>query len=437
MKNSYIKIITCVALASILVLQGMWLYNTYTLLEIELKKNTKTLFATLVHKEAVDRMNDPIKKGTWKHKIIDGYMIENDIYTNIIALQNYLYLEEYPLSMQNLDSILSEQLNEKLDIKFYSLTLTDSSGICKTIVNKRDIGNSSFKEKIQLRTIDPEFIELSISFPYKIIFRQMLLLLFSSLGLAIIVVYCLFLQIKIIVRQGRIAEIRQDFTHAMIHEMKNPITTILMGINILKGGKLDDKPQTKANHYEIISKEGEHLLSIANKILIIAQFEEKKIDLSKKTIDLAELIRNLTEKYQLNPSKKIHFQIVLNEVKNIYGDYEYLYESFNNIIDNAVKYSKEEVNISITSSIKENDVQIKFKDNGIGISLKDQKKIFEKFERASAVQKNRETSGFGLGLNYVYQVVSAHDGKIELDSVLGLYSEFTINLPNNDKVTTD
>jgi two-component system phosphate regulon sensor histidine kinase PhoR len=219
--------------------------------------------------------------------------------------------------------------------------------------------------------------------------------------------------------------------------MKNPITTILMGVNTLKGGKIDDKPQMKAHYYDILTKEGEHLLSIANKILTIAQFEENKIILSKTPIDLVELFHNLVEKYQLNTSKEIQFQIDLNGVETIYGDYEYIYESFSNIIDNAVKYSKEKVEIYITSFVQGNDVQVKFKDNGIGISEKDRKIIFEKFERASSVQKNKKTSGFGLGLNYVYQVITAHGGTIELDSELGSYSEFTINLPYNDKATID
>jgi two-component system phosphate regulon sensor histidine kinase PhoR len=436
MKIRNVKIITGIALVSIFALQGMWLYNTYTLLEMELEKNIKTLFVTSVHKEASDRLNDPMKEN-WKHKILDGYTMENDIYTNIIALQNYLYIEEYPLSIQHLDSILSRSLHEDLGIQIYTLILTDSSGICKAAVNEQDVGNSSFKDKIQLRSLEPEFIELSISSPYKIILRQMLFLLFGSLVLAIAVGYCLFLQIKIIVRQNRIAVIRQDFTRAMIHDAKSPIATMMMATNTLKSGRIDDKPQMKTKHYDIILKEGEHILSLANKILTIAQFEETKVILSKQTIDLEALIHNLIEKYSLNTSKEIQFQINLNDVENIYGDYEYMYESFGNIIENAVKYSNAKVTISITGFNKENYTQIKFKDDGIGISQKDQNIIFGKFERAAVVQKERKTSGFGLGLNYVYQVITAHDGTIELDSVLGSYSEFTINLPNNDKVTID
>jgi two-component system phosphate regulon sensor histidine kinase PhoR len=430
MKNNYIKLITCIALASILVLQGVWLYNTYTLLETEFKKNFDRIFLNAVEKEVYNRVTNSPRKKEFEGIKIYGLHLDEDPYANVRIMNDSYYEMDLPISIDVVDSILDIAIKENFKQLDYSLCLVDSLDNTIAFVNhKKELNRLSYQTKIQTQNITPEFIKVVVSSPYKIILGQMLLLLVGSLGLAIVVVYCLFLQIKIIIRQDRIAEIRQDFTHAMIHDMKNPITAILMGVNTLKSGKIDDKPQMKLQYYAIIIKEGEHLLSIANKILTIAQFEEKKINLSKKSIDLLELIHNLTEKYQLNTSKEIQFQVELNDVENIYGDYEYIYESFSNIIDNAVKYSKEKVVIYITGFIKGNYVQIKFRDNGFGISGKDQKKIFEKFERASSVQKDRKTSGFGLGLSYVYQVITTHGGKIELDSELGSYSEFTINLP--------
>ncbi|MDR3218915.1 MAG: HAMP domain-containing histidine kinase [Dysgonamonadaceae bacterium] len=436
MKNNYIKLITSVALVAIFVLQGMWLYNTYTLLETEFNKNLSSIFISSIEKEAYNRMDNPVRKKTLEHKIIDGYSVENNRYTNIKALQDFLYSDEFPLSMEELDTILSEDM-KNLKIQNYSLSVVDSLGNESRCINHGKVGISPYIEKMQLRSVNPQYAVLTVSSPYKIIFKKMLLLLIGSLILAIAIGYCIFLQIKIIIRQDRIAEIRQDFTYAMIHDMKNPITAILMGINTLKSGKIDSKPEMKVQFYKAISKEGEHILTITNKILTIAQFEEKKIILSKRLIDLTELIDNLTEKYELDTSKEILFHVELNAVKNIYADYEYIYESFSNIIDNAVKYSEEKVNIYITSIAKDKFIQIKFKDDGIGISVKDQKKVFDKFERASAVQKEQKASGFGLGLNYVYQVITAHGGKIELNSELGSYSEFIINLPYNDKIITD
>ncbi|GHV31388.1 hypothetical protein FACS1894177_05890 [Bacteroidia bacterium] len=259
--------------------------------------------------------------------------------------------------------------------------------------------------------------------------------------LAVIVLYGLLLQIRIIARQKRIAELRQDFTHAMVHDMKSPLTTILMGIRSLKSGKIDDKPQMKEQHYAIIIQEGERMLGLANKILEIAQFEGQQVILSKQPVNLPDLIGSLTEKYQLNVTKNVHFHIE-SGVEYIYADPHYIAEAFGNIIDNAIKYSKEneDAEIYITSSYENNTVRLAFKDNGTGISPKDQQKIFQKFERADSVTRSKKKiSGFGLGLTFVSQVIKAHDGEIKINSRLGSFSEFIINLPydENSKIIID
>ena len=144
-------------------------------------------------------------------------------------------------------------------------------------------------------------------------------------------------------------------------------------------------------------------------------------------------------RYQSGTSKKIHYAAALNDTETIYADLHYMGEAFGNLIDNAIKYAKanEDVEISITGIRIDKYTQIIFKDNGIGISEKDQKKIFQKFERASSVMKNQpEISGFGLGLYFVFQVIKAHDGTMELSSRPGSYSEFIINLPYNENHQT-
>jgi len=261
-----------------------------------------------------------------------------------------------------------------------------------------------------------------------------------SVILICIMMYGLIMQIKIINRQNITAEMRQDFSHALIHDLKNPITSIMMGVSTLKSGKVDNKPALKEQYYGIITQESERMLKLANRVLETAQFEGQQVVLDKEPINLPDLITSLMDKYVLvNPAKKIHFNIDLEGVETIYADLHYISEAFDNLIDNAVKYSKENVEpeINITASQNGKYAQISFKDNGIGISAEDQKKVFQKFERSMSVIKNqKKISGFGLGLNYVYQVVKAHRGSIKVNSQLGSYSEFIINLPNDGKDKT-
>ena len=433
MKNKYVYIITFVALASILLLQGIWLYNSYRILGTEFEKNISSFFIHTLETKTVLQIADPSRAKEREGKRLHDVHPLSDRYTINRAFQDYLYEDGYSIfSLGKVDSIFYEKIKETYSDLERNFILTDSLG--NIIQGKKTISSRfNYEETIQLRNIDPEYITLIVSSPYKIILGKMLLLLIGSFLLAIFIVWGLISQIKLIRSQNKIADIRQDFTNSMIHNMKNPITSIRMGVNSLKSGKIDDKPEMKDNFYSIITKESEHLLSLVNGILEIARFEEQRVILSKKQINLSGLLGSIMDGYTSNSAKKVNFKIELNGVENIYADIHYIHEAFNNLIDNAIKYSKEneDAEISITSHYKDNHTQIVFRDNGIGISVEDQKKIFQKFERAMAVIKSQyRKSGFGLGLNFVYQVIKAHDGTIEVNSRLNEYSEFVISLPN-------
>ena len=256
----------------------------------------------------------------------------------------------------------------------------------------------------------------------------MLVLLVTSFFIALVLGYCLYLQIRMITRQGRIAEIRQNFTHAMVHDMKNPVTNILMSAKTLKSGKLDENAEMKESYFNIIIKEGNRLLAFSNKLLKIAKFEENKIALVKCDMDLKQVFDGLTADYLLSAPKEIRITTDITDDTVLHADPEYIIDAFRNLIDNAIKYSKETVTIHIRAERQKNDTLIRIKDYGIGISLKDQKRIFEKFERSYARDKQTQ-SGFGLGLFYVNQIVSAHGGCVSVESTPNEFSEFTIQIP--------
>ena len=117
--------------------------------------------------------------------------------------------------------------------------------------------------------------------------------------------------------------------------------------------------------------------------------------------------------------------------KSAYADSEYLEEVISNLIDNSIKYSKDSVQINITAEESNRYTVLKIRDNGLGIAEKDIHLIFQKFERTSAVKRNRRNgvSGFGLGLSFVDQVVKAHEGRIFVTSLEGEFTEFIICLP--------
>jgi two-component system phosphate regulon sensor histidine kinase PhoR len=439
MKTRYIKTITLIALILVVGLQGIWLHNTYSLFNKELDEKLDRIFQKSIEEEIYFRSNNGAIPAGSK---IYGTSPEADSYSNALAFNSFLDSVNVHFNISIFDSILMRNLNAEIGNLNHFILLKDAHG--QINVKKSGFNPGILKQGIHferpLRKDKAEKIELYVSSPYRIIFGRMFLLFIASVLITLIVIYSLYWQMKIIARQDRIAEIRKDFTHAMIHDMKNPIMTIQMGINALKGGKLDDKLQMKQQYFEIVSKESEHLLALTNKVLTIAKFEEKRIALSKQTIELRPILDGIIDKYSVNQEKQIEFELNLEKLPFVYADAEYIYEAFSNVIDNAVKYSGKNVSIRISGITDgHGDSVIKIRDNGVGISLRDQKRIFEKFERVGSNKKNPAVSGFGLGLNYVYQVVTAHGGQVTVESVLNEYSEFTITLPGkeNDQTTID
>ena len=270
---------------------------------------------------------------------------------------------------------------------------------------------------------------------YRYVIGKMWLLILTTILTCTAMVSGIIEQLKIIEEQKTLANIRNDFSYAMVHDMKSPLSSIIMGCNFLKSGKLDDKPELKRQYFTIVENEANHLLSLVNKLLTISKLENKKMIISKSVADVEGIIHNIVNNYEAKKTKDIEFVTDI-KAKTAFADENYLAETINNLVDNAVKYSGQQVTIEISSVEKDNNTIIKVRDNGIGISKSDQRIIFDKFERSAIHERNRKdgVSGFGLGLNYVYQVMKAHGGKVTVNSEINKYSEFSLYLPKNKKV---
>ena len=203
-----------------------------------------------------------------------------------------------------------------------------------------------------------------------------------------------------------------------------------MCTSFLHSGRLDDKPEMKEKYFTIVENEADHLLALTNKILTLSKLENHKLEMNKKKISFEPIIEDLKEKFITKSDKPIHFTIDL-KAKEVYVDEEFFKELMSTLIDNAIKYSKKSIEIKISSHYNDKYTIIKIYDNGMGISEKDQRTIFDKFERASATKRTKfgGATGFGLGLNYVYQVIEAHEGKIYVNSIEGDFTEFTLFIP--------
>ena len=426
-KTKYLKIITAISLTSILALQLMWLCNTYILIRNNISEEINQILYTGMEDEAITRLNKT-PKGT----NIKGEAATDSI-PEITYLEEGLYNLGYYISIEDVDSIASTLLLEhKISSDFILNLINPKTGEVLQQSKKGNFcpWNAIHSKEIPIRTDLSQTVQMILVNPHWSIFARMGILLLSTAVMVVFAFIGLFYQIKIIITERKIARLKEDFSYAMIHDMKTPISSAIMCTSRLHSGKLDDKPEIKNHYFTIVENELEHLLALSNKVLTLAKLEQHKLEMNKKEVPLSPMIEDLIEKFTIKTEKTIHFTTDLKTEK-VYADEEFLKEAISNLIDNAIKYSKESVKINISSSSDANHDIINIYDNGIGIPQKDQKKIFEKFERASAIKQTRKggPSGFGLGLNYVYQVMEAHEGRVYINSIEGEFSEFSLLIP--------
>lgn len=424
-----IRLFTILGLIAILSLQIVWLFNTYMLVKNNLIKES---FEAL--EESLDREVElRIERTPKETQIIGGST--NDSVPHLTYFSESLSKLGLEVSLDDIDSIASSILLRKYDIEStYMICMINMD--TREVLQKSKSLDLSFQNIVKsmpfpIRTDLSQGVQLILLNPYWTIFKRMGLLMIATAIMMIMVITCIIYQIKIIIRQDKIAKVREDFSYAMIHDMKTPLSSILACTSLLHSGKTESTPQLRERYFCIIEDETGHLLNLANKVLTISKLESHKLEMAKITFQLKPMVEDLIEKFSAKCAKPLHFTLNL-QAEEVHADEEYLKEAISNLIDNAIKYSYQTVDISISSLNNATHTLIKVRDNGIGISEKDVKHIFEKFERASAFKRSRlgKVAGFGLGLNYVYQVMEAHEGSVTVNSIEKEFSEFTLYIPS-------
>lgn len=341
---------------------------------------------------------------------------------------------DIPLSFPYLDSVFIDRLKEQgintlsgiRQFCYPSDSTVTQMGYAST--RRSDI-TSSF---IPLKEDSTLCVQGVVRHPYQYVMRTVWYLMLPLWIMFLIVLNCIFGQVKVLRMQHRLERHQKDFTYAMIHDMKSPLSSILIGAHILGSGKLTAKPDKEEKYKQAIEEETEHLWTLSNRVLMLTQLDEGRLQLHKEEVFLRPLLDDLIAKASLKAPKKVSFTTFYHRCESVYADAFYLREVISNLLDNAIKYSRETVEINIVCESEKGFCKIKVCDNGLGISLKDQSRIFNRFERSEAVRNSKEggITGFGLGLNYVCQVVEAHAGTVSVESVEGNYSEFIVTLPH-------
>ena len=409
-KNKY-KYVSVGAMVAVMLLLGLYMWMTYLSAVRDISERAGNQLPWAMFYESYHRA-DIVSKGDT---------------LSLPELRGDLSLVS---SVEGMNDVLSRRYHSEVSLD----TILEVDGMGKILrrSNSQETSTALKTRVFSTRRDQSKGIQLALNDPYPTLARQLSPLFLAS-GIILILFGAILLRLlRYLDEQKMMADLRNDFSYAMVHDMKSPLSSIIMGARFLHSGKVDDKPEIKEKYFTIIESEANHLLTLVNKLLTISKLENKKLILNKQTFNLEPVIDDMIEKAKAKTEKNIDFTVDLL-TKHVLADEQYLTEAISNLIDNAIKYSKEDIKISITSQSTDKYVLLKVRDNGIGISKEEQHIIFDKFGRAAIHEQNRKggVSGFGLGLNYVDQVMQAHGGKVTVNSEKDQYSEFTLYIPKD------
>jgi two-component system phosphate regulon sensor histidine kinase PhoR len=264
------------------------------------------------------------------------------------------------------------------------------------------------------------------------VFESLWLPIVSAIVFTLLIMASFYLTVRTMLRQKKLSEIKNDFINNMTHEFKTPLATISLAVDALKNDKVASNKE-KMNYFStIIKEENKRMNRQVETILKAALLDKQEVQLLKRPIHTHQVIKDVVENFTLQLEEKNGKAELLLNAENdlIDGDEIHFSNLINNLIDNSIKYSKEDQPplIKITTQSTERNLVIVIEDNGIGMNKETVKRVFEKFYRAHTGNIHN-VKGFGLGLSYVKTMVEAHGGEIKVDSVLGRGSTFTLEFP--------
>jgi two-component system phosphate regulon sensor histidine kinase PhoR len=295
-----------------------------------------------------------------------------------------------------------------------------------------ELMNSSYRIELFPNDYLMESDLLLILFPNraKYLLKKVWQILVASFILISILIGIFYFALSTIFKQKRISIIKNDFINNMTHELKTPISTISLACEALSDKDMQVNEKRRDTYVRMINQENARLGLLVENVLKSAVWDSGDFELKRKKIKLNAVVNDVVNSIEIQVKNKggILTTSFTAEPDIIEGDKVHITNLIFNLLDNAIKYSKDSPEIHVSTEIKGTNIGLTVEDNGIGISKIDQKKIFEKFYRVPTGNIHN-VKGFGLGLNYVKEIVQKHGGKLIFTSKLGQGSRFTVFLP--------
>lgn len=369
----------------------------------------------------------------------------------VIGGKNPTLLQDYSIGME----LAQKPLSERIDIQYIKGELTDelaSRGITSPFnLQVRDDNTilyqfasfgpgistdwhaeNSYSARLFPEDLDRSTGSLMVSFPNKdaILMSNMSMMLLSSGALLAILVGCFAYTIFIVLRQKKMSEMKTDFINNMTHEFKTPVATIMIASETLRDPEIASDEKRINRLANIIYDENVRLGNHIERVLNIARIEKENMRLDWQTVDVNELVKTVVDSMDLQFKKNnVELDMLLEADPGLVrGDELHLSNVFFNLVDNAIKYSRENPKISIATRRTAKHVSIVVADNGIGMGRDQLSKIFDQFYRVPTGNRH-DVKGFGLGLSYVNDIVKRLGGKVLVKSEKEKGTTFEVVLP--------
>jgi len=403
---------------------------------VKVRRNPKTEIVSTFNIIG-DRLKDSLKKDTNRKMFItmnktslglhnDTSIIEQEFTGPTPGDKNHFFNLIYgvdslqdSLSVNEIDSAYAIALQkEKLTVP-YSIIKSDSTSTVE----------SESLNEVSLGILHPVTYKLKLGNTFSYLMRQITQpILFSILLLGITILSFLLLY-RSLLKQRKLALLKNEFISNITHELKTPIATVGVAIEALKNFSAMDNPERTKEYLAISTNELQRLSLLVDKVLKLSMFEKKEMELNVEPVNLKEVADEVLASLKLQLEKRnANVRLDVSGDVTVHADRLHLLSVIFNLVDNALKYCRNNPELLITIAAKENIVEMSVKDNGIGIAPEYREKVFEKFFRVPHGDIH-DAKGYGLGLSYVAQVIRQHNGIISVTSQPGDGSKFIITLP--------
>lgn len=440
-KKSFFRWISFGGIFFLLLFQFFSLYQTYINIGQVVNRSIEKTFVNAIKEHRSYRMSSVEKNSSGKISVCfnkDTVKTKKEVITDDDVLDigkasadeamykvNSYLIAKSPINLPKLDSIYARLLEKNKFSFTYDIILykKDSVFLKTDRLGKFTRLQHTPKKELDFNTE----VQAVYKNPFLLIFERMLWFFITSVILILIVSYALVYQLRLITRQKKIEKIRRDFVDSMSHELRHPLQGALSMAEVLENLTFSESVERRTNAIKRIQNNLFNLSNLLESIVQKSYSNELQQSAQWETNNLKEMLNDLVANFTLLSDKPIKFITHFESIKqDYYYDPIHFPNAIKNLIDNAIKYSNDNIEITISVINNKEDFVITVADTGIGISQKELPNIFNKFYRV--YDKNRKY-GFGLGLSYVKWVADIHSGKVSVSSKQGKGSEFSISVP--------